>query len=83
MSNNNVNEKLDRIIEDITEIKVTLAKHDVFHERNTDSLEHHIKRTDLLEKSHNRFAGAVAAATTIGALIYALHSMGILQKLLS
>lgn len=36
-------EVLNRIQEDVTEIKVTLAK-------NTESLEHHIKRTDTLQE---------------------------------
>lgn len=37
-------EKLDKIVEDISEIKVTLAKQAV-------QLEHHIKRTDLNEEN--------------------------------
>jgi len=35
-------EVLNKIQEDVTEIKVTLA-------RNTESLEHHIQRTDMLQ----------------------------------
>jgi iron uptake system EfeUOB component EfeO/EfeM len=35
-------EKLDKIVDDITEIKVTLAK-------QAEQLEHHIYRTDLAE----------------------------------
>ena len=37
-----VDEKLDKIVEDISEIKVTLAK-------QAEQLEHHIYRTDLAE----------------------------------
>lgn len=35
--------KLERLVDDVTEVRVTLAK-------NTESLEHHVRRTDLLEK---------------------------------
>lgn len=41
-----VENKLDRISEDITEIKVIM-------ERNTSSLEYHIKRTDIAEEKHD------------------------------
>lgn len=43
-------QKLDKIKDDVQEIKVTLAKMEVTLERNTGSLETHIKRTDLLEQ---------------------------------
>jgi predicted nuclease with TOPRIM domain len=41
--------KLDKIRDDVNEIKVTLAKIEGTLERNTDSLIEHVKRTDLLE----------------------------------
>lgn len=41
--------KLDKIANDVQEIKLSLVKMDMTLERNTDSLENHIKRTDLLE----------------------------------
>lgn len=47
MDNND--SKVDKILEAITEIKVTLERHSVLHEKNTDDLDHHIKRTDLNE----------------------------------
>lgn len=39
-----IEDKLDKVID-------TLAIHSALHARNTESLEHHIKRTDLLEES--------------------------------
>lgn len=42
-------DKLDRIKDDITDIKITLSKMESTLDRNTDSLEVHVKRTDLLE----------------------------------
>lgn len=42
-------EKLDKIKDDITDIKITLSKMESTLDRNTDSLEIHVKRTDLLE----------------------------------
>jgi predicted nuclease with TOPRIM domain len=41
--------KLDKIKDDITDIKITLSKMESTLDRNTDSLEVHVKRTDLLE----------------------------------
>jgi hypothetical protein len=41
-----MDQKLDKIQEDLTAIKTTLAV-------NTASLQHHIKRTDLLEQQVN------------------------------
>lgn len=42
--------KLDKISNDINDIKLSLVKMDMTLERNTESLEMHIKRTDLLEQ---------------------------------
>lgn len=51
-----VKRKLDDIVEDISEMKVNVAKIEINHERTTDildrltsSVEHHIKRTDELQ----------------------------------
>lgn len=44
MSNDKIEEKLDKVQEDISEIKVTLA-------RNTASLELHMKRTEMAEEA--------------------------------
>ena len=41
-------DKLDRIKDDITDIKVTLSKIESTLERNTDSLDTHIQRTNLI-----------------------------------
>lgn len=88
-----VENKLDKIQEDIVEIKETLA-------RNTTSLELHMQRTqiaedrieflhqqdsDLKEKisSHiNQVKGAAIAISAIATLLFALWQMGILEKLL-
>lgn len=101
-----------KIFEGLIEIKVTLARHEALHERNTASLEHHVKRTDLAEdnirllqdhdaafreeltskiseelkpiKAHIAFVnGAIWALGIAGAIIIALHQLGIIQKLLA
>lgn len=41
----NSNSKLDKILEDLTDIKVVLTRHEAYHEANTRSLEEHILRT--------------------------------------
>lgn len=41
--------KLDKIAEDITDIKVTSAKQEVNLENLTEQVRIHVKRTDLLE----------------------------------
>lgn len=43
MDNTRVEDKIDKVLEDISEVKITMA-------RNTASLEVHIKRSDLLEE---------------------------------
>ena len=44
-----LNNKLDMISADITEIKVLVAKNSVVLERNVDDIAQHIRRTALLE----------------------------------
>jgi hypothetical protein len=53
----NLNDKVDRIVEDVGDLKIAVAKLDVSHvktnsilERITDSVEYHIKRSDKLEE---------------------------------
>ncbi len=46
-------DKLDKIQEDVSEIKVENAKQTANIEKNTKDLEHHIKRSDLIEESLN------------------------------
>lgn len=81
-------DKLDKMQEDISDIKTTMAV-------NTSSLETHIKRTDLAEKrmedqedrikpleKHMAFMkGAIWAIGITGTILYALQQMGILSKL--
>lgn len=80
--------KLDKIQDDISEIKEIQA-------RNTADIEHHIHRTDLAEqnlellkeeikpiKSHVAFVkGAIWALGVAGAILMGLNELGILQKL--
>lgn len=88
----NIENKLNKIQEDIVEIKETLA-------RNTTSLELHMQRTELAEKriellqtqgsnlkdkvnAHiNKVKGAAIAISVIGTIIFALWQMGVLAKL--
>ena len=42
--------KLDKIIEDLVEVRITQARHTEWHEQNTRDLAHHIERTDLLQE---------------------------------
>lgn len=41
--------KIDRLLDNSAEQGATLARHEALHERNTASLEEHVRRTDLLE----------------------------------
>lgn len=88
MAKNN-DELINTILNEILEIKETMA-------RNTISLEIHMKRSDSLEKlvaltqqdmksikQHVAFVrGAAWALAAAGAVILGLNSLGILQKLL-
>ena len=44
-------EKIDNIQTDVTDLKIENVKQTIDIARNTESLDHHIKRTDLLEDS--------------------------------
>lgn len=44
--------KIDKIAEDVSDIKVGQAKLGIYVERNTKSLEEHMRRTDVLEELH-------------------------------
>lgn len=92
MSDNNERlfTKLDIIQDDVSEIKVTLA-------RNTTSLEAHMLRTALAEENLNilkqevidqnlklnhhisMVKGAAWVLSAMGALLMSLHSMGIIK----
>lgn len=70
-----IESKIDRLTDDVSEQKATLA-------RNTASLEHHVKRTDLLEATilpltaaHQRWVGAGKAFAVVGAVVAALGSL--------
>ncbi|NDE09874.1 MAG: hypothetical protein EBZ95_04820 [Chitinophagia bacterium] len=46
----NLESKLDKIIEDLNEVKIVQARHTVLHEKNTEDLERHILRTNIAEQ---------------------------------
>lgn len=48
-----LNNKLDAISADITEIKVLVAKNSTVLERNVEDIAQHIRRTALLEQQMN------------------------------
>lgn len=83
-----MSDKLDEILATVTEIKVQLAVHDVLHKQNTKDLEHHIKRTDLLEASMKPLkqtdtvlrasAKVIATVSSAAGLIYTI--INILSK---
>lgn len=82
-------DKIDRILEEITEIKVTVARQDITLETNTESLKEHMARTamaeiriDDLEKHKNMVQGAMWILGVLGAVVSGLYKAGILQKLL-
>lgn len=74
---------LDKLNENLDEIRINSAKHTVIlnhHseilERNTDSLDEHIRRTDLLEKQ--LITIAVERQTSLKMLKYAAGFIGFL-----
>lgn len=88
-----IEDRLDKISEEISEMNKTLAI-------NTTQLEIHIEGVKLAREQNNLLKeefdrqlrrinahidfvqGAAAAITIIGAIVVALHQMGVLQKLL-
>ena len=71
-----LNEKIDGIRLDSAKHTVILEHHSVILERNTDSLDEHIKRTDLLEKQ--LITIAVERQTSLKMLKYAAGFIGFL-----
>jgi hypothetical protein len=45
----NIETKLDKIMDKLEQQSNTLARHGVLHEKNTEDLEEHIRRTAMLE----------------------------------
>lgn len=63
-----VEEKIDRCLQEIQEIRLEQVKTNLILDRNTDELEIHIKRTNLLEKQVARvFMFAILAAGFVAA----------------
>ena len=46
-----IEDKLDSIVTSLASQNAVLATHSLLHSQNSKDLEHHIKRTDLLEDS--------------------------------
>lgn len=69
-----MDQKLDRIHDDITSIKITLERNTVVLEQNTKDMAHHIKRTDLLEEKVEQALLPVKVAKWIAAVAVALAS---------
>ncbi len=77
----NQESKIDKIQEDVTEIKVTLAEMAVTLKVNTADLEKHMSRTEAAEKRLNILEGAWYALCALGALIVGLSSLGVFSNL--
>jgi hypothetical protein len=48
INENRIDQKLDKILDKLSEHSAVLERHGVLHEKNAEELEKHIKRTDLL-----------------------------------
>lgn len=65
-----IRDDLTALREDVTDIKVTQGRHGVLLDSVRADLNHHMKRTDLLEKFQDRWAfvwTAFAALVALGA----------------
>ena len=49
LNDDRIDQKLDKIIDKLSEHSEVLAKHGVVHEQNSKELAHHIARTNALE----------------------------------
>lgn len=74
-------DKIDKILEDINEIKIDVI-------RNTDSLELHIKRTEILESElkpiktfYERVMAFFWTLCSIGGVLLGLKELGLLDKI--
>lgn len=73
-----IESKMDKTIDTVTEMSLTMAKMEVHVDQNTRDLEEHIKRTDIaedrierLEKKEQWLMGAVWVIGLLGSLIIA------------
>jgi len=62
MKDDGLHHKIDKISEDITDIKVNMAGINSTLSSQKDSLDHHIKRTDLLEQRMEKLPYKLLAA---------------------
>lgn len=73
--------KIDRIAEDIVDVKITLAELAIHTKTNTEHLAEHMKRTRAAERRLDILEGIWYAMCVAGALLLGLHTLGILEKL--
>lgn len=78
--------KIDKLQDDITEIKVTMAKISVTLEDNTDSLKDHMLRTSMAEdriKDLEKFSYILKTAwlvlSFLGGIILGLNQLGLFK----
>jgi hypothetical protein len=77
--------KVDKTIDAVSEISLTMARMEVHVEKNTDDLENHIRRTDLaedrierLEKIEQWLRGAMWITMGLGSIL--LAALKLLEK---
>lgn len=78
-----IEQKLDRVLEQLSNQSVTLAEHTIIHKQNAKDLKDHIKRTNLLESKLERLNRWMLAVTG-GAITVAYlvnHFLNYLAKL--
>ena len=74
MENSN---KLDQVIDKLNKMEITLATHTVLHEKNTEDLAEHIRRTNLLEADLAPIKTHVSNVTfAIKVVLYIFGSIG-------
>lgn len=83
-----IEDKIDKLDSRVDNIDVSLAKISITLDKNTDSLNEHIKRTNLLEEYikaiDKHIHGVRIAAWMLGGIstvIFYLYQAGILQKI--
>lgn len=74
-----MSDKLDRILEHVTQLRVDTASIQKDVEKNTEDLSEHIRRTNILEKQMNTALLPIKFAKVSGAI---LASIGVLAGLL-
>lgn len=78
-----VDGKLDKISDKLSEVHGIMLTQQVQIDRNTKDVEHHIKRTALLEVSYNRFETYIRTVhkVMLGGVALAATLLGLASKL--